>query len=975
MQCIWSSTAKAFRQCGNSTAFKWANATPRLTKFGTQVLLPTLYSRAKLSSFSVASKVLSTAIRDTSISPSSLSISFSNSLNAEQNEQLKRHQKIAQLSRAAGKCARMACKDSSLDEVFVIIRSLKLSQRRHRKSDIGRDYQRFEGAIDFKLPVSPRFALHCLLHGLLRRGYTKKAGKLASQMTLEMQMKVNEKTMVAVTNALCLTDINAIQQDEGFRDFLRSAREKLRSHNSRPPDPTGSMMQSSCTRIAYRLFCVAKLYRKQRTEQMFQQIIDACLLQGEIIVVSFLIALLLKQWQLRYALADEETQGHLIQTGKIPEIDLFPIPNLTNMRWKRELSNLAKLPCLDSSLIFKALEYIKATMLDTPLPDPHALRPTLEEAGQALAIIAETMEGGSLPSHSFPKVIRMLATFPSHPDVVIFVRRNMLWTQMHARKYFDEVLGNLSSKLLESPSEAGKDRRLKPPWAQLDSRAYNALLYYALRTQMSPALGESIYTHMLESGGAISPTIHTYNIILRAGTLMRRHDIASKSFHLLHEIPKDPMEFVSCLGGDMRNSTQLPDSTQECYSFVDDEHQFDRDTAIQYLPGVAIRNFVNKLSNEPFNIRSEESLLPEHLHASIVTIINYTLYLIAQGKPEQAVRFVYSIFPFLSFSYDQRNVPIADRAHIKRERVKQAIKLGPHFFTVLLTALRKAHMTSLAERIWFLAKKAEEQSWDPDFANGTNPWCLPIAAYTIMLQCYTAEARKCFHRLRWSASGRNERNTVDLHKDWSPRELGPYGGWGYLAERAAQSQGLGKPDRYNAARWMAIFILHSTFQNSQDVPLRLIAASESTPSSKLKRVQPPIPDERFYNAALDLFGRLPNTYVRRTRSQRSYHRRMNRRAETQFINNGQIPLDTDPILSEIVVAMHKAGYHVPEAYRSILIGRRTLPMQEKKLHPREPLPWQGPHSSGCTTYRLTTRKTRGLPVRRTTLLTKKLVQS
>lgn len=135
-----------------------------------------------------------------------------------------------------------------------------------------------------------------------------------------------------------------------------------------------------------------------------------------------------------------------------------------------------------------------------------------------------------------------------------------------------------------------------------------------------------------------------------------------------------------------------------------------------------------------------------------------------------------------------------------------------------------------------------------------------------------------------------------------------------------------------------------------------------------KGVKPPVPDARFFNAALDLFGRKPEMVERAGGTKPRYWKRRLLQAKERFARRGLISRNWSPELQEVVSGMVSAGFSVPLGFREIFVGcgvsglvrghPKMRPFgRRSEMLPREKIPFR-PHA-------LPVARTRGLPLRRT----------
>jgi len=182
--------------------------------------------------------------------------------------------------------------------------------------------------------------------------------------------------------------------------------------------------------------------------------------------------------------------------------------------------------------------------------------------------------------------------------------------------------------------------------------------------------------------------------------------------------------------------------------------------------------------------------------------------------------------------------------------LRDMLASGPELLVALINLLVKVGRTRDAKWLFSQALRAQRQSWETgrkEFStlleSGTiststplwKPWCLPVQAYTIMLQCYAAESRRGVH-----SCSSDESVKIYIHRLKVARNC--------LIE--------GKR------------LYRSMFENSEKVrevleqveALLKVHRSTLFAHSKTKVSFPtcggsiPIPDESFFNAANSLFA-------------------------------------------------------------------------------------------------------------------------
>ncbi|KAL5508489.1 hypothetical protein ACEPAH_6108 [Sanghuangporus vaninii] len=962
MQCTWTSTANVLRrqpwrtcstqiriltQCRNFSWTKWTSGAASCSE--------------KRDLSSVANAFLANAIRDTSVPPSLFTVPEDLSRGEEvAKDRPVNHNSLspAKISRIAAQAVRVACQGPSSREAFLIVKSLRNSAAYYGKPQ--KPGSRFPKnvPIDFGMAVSPRLATHSLLHGLVRRGMTKEAGDIARRIVLhQSEMRLSNRTLRAISTALCQTDALALR-DENFRSKAQRAKSYFGGYLARPTAITESKVKLPCTRVAMQLFFAAKQYRRHRAKQMFQQLIDACLLQGEILTVSFLLAFLVKQWQARFLLADK--------------IEDYSSPSADRNASHAPASKFTLKPAFLSS----TLSYIIPIISGDILPNPQAIRPSYEEAVQSLAILAGMLHEGTLQHNYIDGLVKTLVLFDPAASVVVWTLRKgkkEKWERRRAREYFDEVLDDLFDQV--TGNFYGMPKGKSTYWANVET--FNSLLNYSFRRKKSPAMAEKVVKHMRRVGGDLAPNITTYNIALKASTVLRRYDITRRIIKTLRERPENAGHAIMYTpskqprqvrdGRTLQKESTVAQASESSLAATDQmvSHQIattevlpapTKSLANPFVPEEIMERLspaVQRVFLEEFDLESLSST-KRPLPADGDTLASYINYLTVSGRPEAAVELVLTLLPELKdASYppgtpDSLRLGRRKRAFNRRSAILRAVGLGPLFFNAALNALAKAGKTGLAERAWRLAKTAEGCSWNPTYK--VRPWVLPCTVYTSMMKCYAAEARKAYRSIQDPSAattrGKSDRALV---------------GWGILAflRRRSTRQ---SANLLEISRDMGAYILRSRELSEAAYRAQLISYLEAGGVMLDRRtVQLPVADERFYNSALDLFGRVPGSYLpTRKRASPRRLRRLERRQLEYFMQHGSVRFPQDSRLISLLCAMREVGYEIPVAYRHMLVGVDLPPPTRPASHSRR----KG-YASRIGLARLTrlyTIKERGLPV-------------
>jgi hypothetical protein len=128
----------------------------------------------------------------------------------------------------------------------------------------------------------------------------------------------------------------------------------------------------------------------------------------------------------------------------------------------------------------------------------------------------------------------------------------------------------------------------------------------------------------------------------------------------------------------------------------------------------------------------------------------------------------------------------------------------------------------------------------------------------------------------------------------------------------------------------------------------------------------PIPDARFYNAALSLVSRQPGMCPRGPRpgSRRRWDQKLSK-ARQRFLLTGQRPRGWTPELEEIAKSLRESGYALPIGFRIRLVGRdEQVILQEKIDLGARPYSFGRRSRARSSPHRIPTVKRKGLPLRR-----------
>jgi hypothetical protein len=637
----------------------------------------------------------------------------------------------AQVSRASAAAIRISVARGDIWDGFHVWHSLRWSLHQYHKpgpNSVSRpSFQSpitaFE-PIDFGRSVSTRLSGHCLFHALLRAGETKTAAMLAEQ------MMANGEELHLLSFNILLRQLNPSAIPHSPRTVCGGLRNLIpRNNMSLGPmvlELQNVLPSDPLTQLAVRLLSSAREHRWQRTTGMYESVLRACLIQGEILVASLLLVLLFKDYQLRRACSCVAAEADRVGAPDTIAYIHSKIPEAPSRGFKT-------LPYNCSHSLFKTFtEFLKkhCTEVDDPL---------FSEASQALGNLASALDARMIPYPNLSALIKILYSYPQCQHTIWITLPSGDQQSRNAYHYFHEVLQKL---LWSLPDQRPLDPNTSLPALNLES--YNALLNYALRHRHSLAHADRVLHHMTEfRRPQLAPNIDTYNILLRGSTLMRRNDIAEKVLQIVRSwIPCNELD-IFLLHFPPRT---FPGRSSRIRSRTA-KSQFRR-----YRQRFHI--LLEEIHKNELNIPRPKELL--ELDNTFLT--SYMAHLVATGRPDAVAIVITRVLP--EFEPLQKGAMLEEGNAKWQKSVDRGVTLGPHFFAVALNALHKAGLRKFAERFWTLARAAEARS---SAGSDAVPWCLSVHAYTAMLQLYANEIRRwnvgnMATRTRWSGHPRRPRN-------------------------------------------------------------------------------------------------------------------------------------------------------------------------------------------------------------------------
>jgi hypothetical protein len=889
-----------------------------------------------------------------------------------------------QLSRAAAQAVRLSFTESDWESAFYLLKSMHSAshpQSYDNKQSRSKLFPPSFVPITFGRPINYRLSAHALVHALLRVDMPRKAADVTHWM-MKHGVRVRSLTLEATIKA----------QLPQFSDASRR-------HQVSMPDPArindgtrvlrlrSKMVSHLSTRFAISLLLQARRSRQQRTQKIWDWLIHTCLLQGEVIVGTLLFTILVKDFALKRQLASQllAQQQRTAAAQDSPPHDPVVVQEMeSEYRSYGEVFPHKK-------LLQSLASAVDDILSRDPPPDSHLVSGAL----QALANLAWLLDHRKISFPEIAPLIRAMYRCPRLENEVWIYDADNKAIRMGIHAYCHSVLKGLINDLPRNPMSRHRSSdvgRSTPHLPSLDLDAYNSLLHYALRHRLSPALANRVLTHMMEERHKpLQPDIATFNILIRSGTLLKKNGLSEKVLealrrckenqqHAIRVVPRMEWQEEEQAGVESASEPPIIPFSHSPYS-----------------------QSLHQLYREEVSLHDALVTLTRPLLADSHTLTTYITHLTSTNRAHVIPDILFHLLPELFIidhpSYSMRAPEERLRMRVRgRERsLRRAVLYGPWIFCALLNALRKAGQTGLAERVWLLAKEAERASWLPQFwsespsdaAGGpdvdmhrvatdddvigkagkqgaTGPWCLPVHAYTTMLQCYASESFKGLSLRRRFRAFVQIRDSPD----WTPRiERRQIRGWAkwFLLQKEHNKKSQERGTRTYMSKHMGIELVRAMRQASMDVYESLLEIQRRSQEVRLhrKHLYIPRPDARFFNAALSLYTRQPSVYARSRRATPSRWQRRSRLAERAYAMEGRVSQYWHPWLREIVVDLVEAGFEVPVGVRWTAVGRGIQGISGARGRATlERTPFAFPKMKGQGRFRphaLKTLKERGMP--------------
>ncbi|KAJ8502129.1 hypothetical protein ONZ51_g209 [Trametes cubensis] len=835
----------------------------------------------------------------------------------------------AQVARAAAQAVRYCIQEGNFGDALYVVNSAchsilqdTLDSNPQRKSQLK--------PIQFGCAVSPRLASHAFLHGLIRAGYTKKAGTYA-QLMIRAGIPIRTKTLESLVSSL-VTPPSALPK---LGPFARIIPQKPSMDNNSFLHLRSKRVPDLCARAAFSLLQEARTFGQKRTQRMYRVLIDTLLLQGEIVVATLLFVLLIKDFETK--LSQKAAQDSNIDDSRHEDYIAYE-----HLRVSPPLAAaLAETPFPNPAIMTDILDVV-----DRPLSSP-----TDTERLQSLALLAMLLDTGQIGHPRVAAIVSALYRCP-RTDAHVWILRDGKPVRVKAYEYFHAVLKRLIDSLSVKNHVGAVPR--------FSRRTYNSLLSYALRHRLSPEMASAVLHHMcIVRSPPVMPDGVTYNILLRSGTLLRRMDICEKALAAIEAQPQEHSgtAFVELIRRAQVQSvvatgTSRPSQVTESSSGFSSTLE---------------RRLAEAFSLPEITDESGSKFKPDrHTLSSLI------VHLTSTGRPHAVAAMIWTVMPELAI-VDHPAVGRNPPEHLprldRRKALKRAAEYGPHVYASLITALSKAGQIGLAERVFILGQEVERAS-KGELVPGIARFRLTVHSYTALLQAY---ATLVFKRKRHDPTGCYLGATLLEQREVVRRRRGPerYGYARFVCMIADKEERVGQRrlTKPQICRRNALLLYRSLMSGGRALLSSLVRNSMVQPRHYTRRDPRYLgyqakPDARFFNVALRLFA------PRRRPLSAGRVRRLQLRTMTRAREDKEAARKSTAGLRMVVRAMHAHGFEIPRGYRHLQpkLKNRDAALAEtwkpRELVVRTPYAYPKVRPKEKHPHRLLTFKERGLPIRK-----------
>ena len=345
--------------------------------------------------------------------------------------------------------------------------------------------------------VQTKLAAHVFTHALLRRGRAIEASRFV-ELCMERNIRIHYRTFQATFNLLC-PRVDHLVDTVGRPSHVTVPSPSEVRPTSKPNLKHQGTFQTTYTTAALSLLRSARQGRHGRASWMYDRIIDACLLQGEVLTAALLFVALIRDWMLRKAIKESlhNPPTHPSAPEKRPDLDWQEARRLgmdLELTFPRPRAGMLH-RIISATGLDHSPNVVKRYKWPVRPPDPEAL--------SALYALIELLQSGVLQKTPVEAIWPLLRTIVSLPR-----------EKHRSTEDYEKCHNALLSLCTESPENARKER--------IDLQSYNVLLRYALRHRRSPELALTILKRLCERH---DPDAMTWNILLREATLMQANAI------------------------------------------------------------------------------------------------------------------------------------------------------------------------------------------------------------------------------------------------------------------------------------------------------------------------------------------------------------------------------------------------------------------------------------------------------------------
>lgn len=449
-----------------------------------------------------------------------------------------------------------------------------------------------------------------LIHGLLKHGNATKASDVVAD-TLQGRVPLSPTSTVALP-IHCRVRLHTRTLDRTISILAQGAGEStsqsrvtyLRDHRdlrhwrsvvgaqltSRDPSSL-NMLPNPCRsneniRRSVALLNAFRRHRYHRTENMYERVVEACLLQGEIVTATLLFVLLVRDWQVKRTMQAAVAAINDTPEGPNLNINESPSPSINSGRTSSGKTERLLARCAGATGI--PSDEIKACgLLQVRLPHPNngilkRLLDSINQSGplvvdpgghmssweflhcdakEALAYLACLLHEHAIPESRLSSLIRAISRHSQSQDVPLTsngVRRSwrmcmrgpdspsfrdlpspdarmVVHLVQRSTRSCNSSVNTICFETLRGlidPTPRHGGHSFKMPL--LDQRSYNALLYFGLRNAKSLDLTRATLHLMHERG--VKADIVTLNTLLRGASLLRMNRTVQHLVQLIDDV-------------------------------------------------------------------------------------------------------------------------------------------------------------------------------------------------------------------------------------------------------------------------------------------------------------------------------------------------------------------------------------------------------------------------------------------------------